>query len=72
MGKLTKDERAWLERLAETGTWPDRPFLRDRETANSLMRRGLAELHAPPPPYLRFAAITPAGRAALSEDGPDA
>lgn len=65
MSDLTSDERRWLERLAERGTWPERPFLRDRETSVSLMRKGLAEVIKPSAPYLPYAAITPSGRDAL-------
>lgn len=64
--RLTSEERSWLERLAVRGTWPDRPFLRDRETSSSLMRRGLAELVKPPTPYLPYARITDLGRRALA------
>ncbi len=67
MAKLTDAELKWLERLAQAGTWPDRPFLRDVKTSASLMRRGLVELIEPSSRNLAVAAITPAGRSAIQE-----
>jgi hypothetical protein len=70
-GKVTisEAERHWLERLAITGTGPDRPFLRDKPTSIALMQKGLVEVVQPQAPYLSFAKITDAGRALLSRLG---
>jgi len=65
--KLTDGELKWLRRLADKGTWPDGPFLRDAENSLPLMRKGLVEVIAPRAPYLAYAAITPAGRQALDQ-----
>ena len=69
-GPLTDAQLTWLKRIAETGTWPVRPFLNDKANSVVLMRKGLIEAVAPegregystPLPY---AAITPAGLALL-------
>ena len=70
---LTDNQRRWLERIAETGFWPDRPFLRNPDSA-PLMRMGLVEVVKPKPEDypgrsvpLPYAAITEAGRKALSQ-----
>lgn len=62
---LTPGMWVWLDRLRTRGTWPERPFLNDRENSIPLMQQGLVELIKPPAPYLPYAAITAAGRAAL-------
>lgn len=69
-GRLTKAQHEWLKRIAVTGTWPSRPFLRDTENALPLMRMGLVEAIEPDAEPgrarpLAYAAITPAGREAL-------
>jgi hypothetical protein len=65
MQKLSEAQRKWLERIAVTGTWPDRPFLNDRENSPPLMRAGLVEVVAPGGVNLPYARITEAGRALL-------
>ncbi len=73
MNRLTEAQRAWLLRINNNGTWPDRPFLRSEE-AGPLMRMGLVELIKPEPipgraPALPYATLTPAGRASLAQEG---
>lgn len=62
---LTRGMWVWLDRLRTKGTWPERPFLHDRENSIPLMQQGLVEVIKPPAPHLSYARITAAGRDAL-------
>lgn len=63
---ITNGMMKWLKRLdtASLGAWPSRPFLNDRENSVPLMQQGLVEVIQPDAPYLPYARITKAGRAA--------
>ncbi len=72
--RLADSQRQWLERIAETGFWPVRPFLHHADSG-PLMRMGLVEVVKPRPedyPWrsvpLAYAAITDAGRKALVQN----
>ena len=58
----------WLQRLAERGEWPQRPFLNAPE-AEELIRLGLVELVTPREPYPSYATLTEAGHAKWDEGG---